>query len=89
MFGSKSILLIDSTMLPEDQPGRIAVDMIILSKNQPVHINELTNTITCRQIVADNSNATWKIAQWKQECEKHGVIFYAIADSGAFVMNLH
>jgi competence protein ComEC len=72
------------------QPAeKIAVDILILSKNAPVHISRITDVFTCRKMVFDSSNPIWKTNKWKQECMQLGIPCHSVAEQGAFVLNLY
>ena len=87
-FGNKKIVLIDTllNLLPNANP--IAVDLIIISKNPKLNINQLVKVFNCKQVVFDASNSIWKIEKWKQECDKLHLQHYSIPDKGAFIVDL-
>jgi competence protein ComEC len=87
VFGNRSVVRIDKKFSPGFPVQKIAVDILILSKNPAVTINQLTRVFACKQIVFDSSNPAWKIARWKSECQQQGVVFYSVPDEGAFVLN--
>jgi competence protein ComEC len=86
-FGNKRILIVDSAL--QKPVVRIAIDIIILSKNAAVEIPTLINSFDCQQVVIDGSNSFWKTKRWKADCERAGIACHAVADEGAFVLNLH
>ena len=87
-FGNKKIVLIDTllNLLPNANP--IAVDLVIISKNPKLYINQLVKVFNCKQVVFDASNSIWKIEKWKQECDKLHLQHYSIPDKGAFIVDL-
>jgi competence protein ComEC len=86
-FYGKRILLIDKPFKFES-PDKIQLDVIIVSKNPRVRIAELAAVFDCKQYVFDASNSTWKIKQWKQDCDSLHLQSYATPDKGAFELNL-
>ena len=67
---------------------KIYADLIIISKNPPLHLSALAEVFTCRQLVFDASNAPWKVNKWKAEAAKLGLYCFYTVDNGAFVMNI-
>jgi competence protein ComEC len=88
-FGHTSLLLFDQSLNVGKIPKQVSVDIIVLSHNPSIHINQITDVFPCRCIVFDTSNSPWKIAKWKQECSRAGILCHAVADQGAFVFNLY
>jgi competence protein ComEC len=88
-FLNRRLVVIDKSIQVEAPPSRIVVDLIILSKNAGVSIDEICRIFSCGQVIFDASNSLGKIQKWKAECEQLGVEYYSIHDRGAFVMNLN
>lgn len=89
VLGKTSVLLID-TALPRQKPARkINVDIIIISKNAAVKINDLHNSFECQQIVIDASNSWRRIKQWKEDCKRQSIRCHAVSEEGAFVFSAH
>jgi len=88
-FGKTSLLLIDRPVNGNGTTIRTPVDIIVLLKNPPIKIAELTGVFPCRQFVFDASNPSWKVAKWQHECDSLGLPAFSVADKGAFVFNLY
>lgn len=86
-FQGKRILMIDKPFKFQS-PFKISVDVIIVSHNPRLHISELTNVFDCKQYVFDASNSTWKINQWKKDCDSLHLRHHSTADKGVFELNL-
>lgn len=89
MFNDKTILVIDKGF--NFWPGskkKILVDLLIVSHNPPIDIQELTRAFTCKLIVFDASNSHWKIKKWQQDCILIQQPIYIVEQSGAFVLNI-
>ncbi len=86
-FCGKKILLIDKTFKFEAF-NKIPLDLIVISKNPRVRIAELAAVFNCEQYVFDGSNSTWKINQWKKDCDSLHLQNYSTTQKGAFEMNL-
>lgn len=83
-----SILLIDNNFSVNEQPAKIPVDIIIISKNPKLYMNKLSQQFTCSQIVFDSSNPLWKILRWKKDCDSLHLRFHSVPEQGAFVADL-
>lgn len=86
-FKSKRILVVDKPFTFAS-PAKIALDMIVVSRNPRIRIADLANAFNCRQYVFDGSNSTWKINQWKRDCDSLHLQYFITADNGAYEMNL-
>lgn len=86
-FQGKRILLIDKP-LQFQNTSKIFLDAIIVSHNPRLSIAELTNVFNCKQFIFDASNSTWKIRQWKKDCDSLHLRNYSTPDEGAFELNL-
>ena len=87
-LGSKKMALIDKTLGFESLTQKINVDIIIISKNPPLHMAQLADIFNCRLYIFDASNSLWKINQWQKECKGLHLNFYSIPADGAFVFNV-
>lgn len=86
-FNGKRILLIGKPFSFVNTE-RIALDMIIVTHNPRLYIAELASVFECKMYVFDGSNSTWKINQWKKDCEKLHLRHYVTGEQGALVMDL-
>jgi len=84
----KNILLLTQP-LPANYSGpKVPVDVLIVSQNPRLYINQLSGIFDCKEIVFDSSNPLWKIQLWKKDCENLHLRFHCVATDGAFVMDL-
>ncbi|MCW3105598.1 MAG: ComEC/Rec2 family competence protein [Segetibacter sp.] len=86
-FRGKRILVIDKPFKFESAE-KIPIDLIVISHNPHLYITDITAVFDCKQIVFDGSNSTWKINQWKKDCDSLHLRNYSTSDKGAFEMNL-
>ena len=82
---NKKIILIANTLQFEPVQQKIAVDLIIISKNPKLYMAQLESIFDCKQYVFDASNSLWKINQWKKECKALHLNFHSIPTEGALV----
>ena len=87
-YNNKKVLLVDKPIQFFTDSSKINIDCIIISKNPKLDIAELVSSFNCKQIIFDGSNSLWKIAKWKKECEALHLQNYAVAEKGAFIIDL-
>ncbi len=71
-----------------DSTAKITADVVIVSNNPKLYLNQLQKTINCKLLVFDSSNPQWKLKYWKADCEKLNIHYFCTSEQGAFVMNL-
>jgi competence protein ComEC len=87
-INNTTVLLMDGSFHSLPAQNKIAVDVIIISKNAEVNINQLQSTFSFRELVFDSSNPSWKIERWKKDCDSLHLRFHSVSEQGAFVMDL-
>lgn len=87
-FHDKKILLIDESIVFENNDKKIMVDYIIISKNPKLYIADLAKVFIFKCIIFDGSNSLWKIDKWKKDCEQLHLRCYSVPEQGAFVADL-
>jgi len=88
-IGNKHVVVIDGSIDALIYPATYNVDILILSGNANVTIGGLQKIIECKQIIFDSSNSYGKIQKWKAECKNANIAYHAVAESGAFILNLN
>ena len=87
-FNNKRILVINEPPAFEIPQQKVAVDIIIISKNTKLYIPQLAAVFNCNQYVFDGSNSLWKIERWQADCSALHLQSHSVAEKGAFVLNL-
>ena len=87
MFGGQKVLIIDSAF-NINTTLKPTVQLLILSKNPKLYINQLQQAFNLQQVVIDASVPAWKAALWQRDCDSLRIKCYNVAQKGAFVMNL-
>jgi competence protein ComEC len=87
-FYDSKILMIDSSFSNYTGDKKIRVSYILISNNPKIKISKIAETFDCTSYIFDASNASWKIEQWKKECEELHLHFHSVPEQGAFVVNL-
>lgn len=86
-FYHSRVLMIDH-FINFSSSKKINIDYIILSKNPGLNLADLVKNFNCKKYIFDSSNPTWKIEQWKKECEELHLQFHSVPEQGAFVTDL-
>jgi competence protein ComEC len=89
IIGTKHLLIINGNISIQTIPATSLADIVILSGNSGITLSELQQICECKKIILDSSNSNWKINKWKAGCQKAGIEFYAVAENGAFILNLN
>jgi competence protein ComEC len=87
-FANKKILVIDKQIDFEPVQQKIAVDLIIISKNPKLSIAQIASVFNCDQYIFDASNSLWKIAQWQKDCKALHLNYYSIPAEGAYICEI-
>jgi competence protein ComEC len=87
-FANKKILVIDKQIDFEPVQQKIAVDLIIISKNPKLSIAQIASVFNCDQYIFDASNSLWKIAQWQKDCKALHLNYYSIPAEGAYICDI-
>lgn len=88
VFGNKSILIWQSPVPRFTAASKLDVDLLVLSQNPKLYVNQLTEKIQPRQVVIDGSVPAWKAKRWKQDFDALHIPCHSVNEQGAFVMNL-
>lgn len=86
-FYDSRILIIDSA-IKFSTDKKVDLDYIIFSKNPKLNLADIATVFNCKKYIFDASNSSWKIEQWKKECEELHLQFHSVSEQGAFVINL-
>lgn len=86
-FSGKKLLMLNNAAHLPYFAAPLKVDIVILSKNAPFSIARLNAQLDCSQYIFDASNASWKIREWKNECDSLHLRRHSVQDDGAFVLD--
>jgi competence protein ComEC len=87
-FNGKKIGIIDRNIAFSPTPAKEKLDLLVLSGNPRIYINDIYKTFQVKQIVIDGSVPAWKARLWKRDCDSLHLSCYDVSEKGAFVMNL-
>ena len=87
VINGKKIMHINQSYFYDSLSTRIKADVVIVSKNPRLFINDLLKSVDCKLLIFDSSNPQWKINLWKKDCERLHLNYFCTSEQGAFVMN--
>ena len=85
-FYNKKLMLLDSAVDFIPLKNKIAIDVLLITKNANVDIDGIALAITPRCIVFDASNSLWKIEKWKKQCSLLHLPCFITAEQGAYIL---
>lgn len=89
-FENRKILLVDTAIDKTDfeMPHRLRVDLVVISHNAKVYLENLSKAVEFDEVVFDSSNKPWRVAYWKKDCAKLHTAYWDVNTQGAYVQNL-
>ena len=86
-FYNLKMMVIDTSLQFESVKNKLAVDVLLITKNPKIYLADIATAVTPSCIVFDASNSLWKITQWKKECEDLHLPYFITGEQGAFILN--
>ena len=83
----KMAVIDNKTVLPTTN-NQINLDLIILTKNCQLNLEEVTNKFNPKQIIIDASNSNYNRERWLSEASINSVEIFDITEKGAFSLTL-
>jgi competence protein ComEC len=87
-FFNKQIVVVDRPISFKTVPEKPVIDLVILSKNPKLYINNLNKAFVVKQVLIDGSVPIWKAKLWKRDCDSLHLPCYNVSENGAFVMKV-
>jgi competence protein ComEC len=85
MFSRQMIFVIDSSIHFTTSTFKPVVDLVVLSKNPKLYIDNLSDAFAVKQIVIDASVPSWKAQLWKRDCDSLHIPCWNVAEKGAYI----
>lgn len=86
-FQNKTIVLLDAATEITSFSKPVHVDIVVLSQNIKYPLSLIRQAFSSNLYIFDGSNTSWKIREWKNECDSLHLRRHSIPDDGAFVLN--
>ncbi len=86
--GEKKIIIISHQLPALQIKQKCKADIVVITGNPKIYIDDLCKSIDCRIIIADNNIPQWKLHKWKQDCDQRHIRFHSILQQGGFVADL-
>ncbi len=80
------VIVKDKVCLQPDDSTRVKVDYILLQENTSITLEELLHFFDTKCVIADMSNAKWKVRRWKDEAVVLNISFLDTSEKGAFAV---
>ncbi len=85
-FAGKRMVIVDKATT---NPRKIPVDMLLISNNPDISIDELLTQYNPGLIIMDASNSATNIKKWIKQCIIRDVPFYVTSNTGAFISQIN
>lgn len=85
-FGGKKILLLDENLFYPPVAAKQSIDLLIVSRNPMLYFKQLAASLDIKKVVFDASTPSWKVNNWKKECDSLRTPWHDVREEGAFVM---
>jgi competence protein ComEC len=82
--GSRILIIHENSRYQSLTPA-IPVDLLILSGNPRLSVNQLAKTFLIKQMVFDGSCPAWKVNYWKRDCDSLKIPAHDVKSQGAYV----
>lgn len=87
-FHTNTIMIIDSAVNFYSRTSRLKIDVLIISGNPSLDLENINKAICAKVVVFDASNSLWKIARWKKQCEQLLLRCFSVTEKGAFILDI-
>jgi competence protein ComEC len=87
-FNGKRIMILDRSTRFNVLPGKLSIDLLIISGNPKLYLTKFIQTFAVKQIVFDGSVSRWKMRYWKKDCDSLHIAYHNVTEDGALVLNV-
>lgn len=89
-FNGERILMIDTAMekIDFDIERKLKVDLVVLSHNPKLYLQNLKKAVDFNEVVFDSSNKPWRIKYWRDDCLKLRLKYWDVSEQGAYIKDL-
>jgi len=61
---------------------------LLICSNPPLNMDRVLTALQPQVVLADGTNQPWHVERWKKSCEKKGIPFISLRETGAYKINL-
>ncbi len=87
-FGKRVLILTDESLKRKKAIEPLVIDYLIVGNNQKPCIKEVLECIRPQIIIVDKSISSWYSQNIRQVCDERKILFYSVAEKGAFILNI-
>jgi len=86
--GNKLLILNDNFLAKKTVSKPLIVDFLVIGNKLKPRIDQILDCVHPRKIIVDKSVSKWYTDNIRQTCKARGIGFYAVAEQGAYVLNI-
>jgi competence protein ComEC len=84
----RKVIIIEKEISFNPITQKLKADIVVLSKNPKLYVNNLHKALDIGQLVIDGSVPAWKAKLWQNDCDSLGIACHNVSEKGAFVMKV-
>ena len=84
----RKVIIIENEISFNPITQKLKADIVVLSKNPKLYVNNLHKAFDIGQLVIDGSVPAWKAKLWQKDCDSLGIACHNVSEKGAFVMKV-
>ncbi len=87
-YGIKILILTDEQLKRKVTETPLNIDLLIIGNHLKPRMDQILSCVQPQKIIVDKSISKWYTNDIRQQCEKHGIEFYSVADQGAYILDI-
>jgi competence protein ComEC len=87
-YGIKILILTDEQLKRKVTNNPLNVNLLIIGNHLKPRMEQILSCVHPQKIIVDKSISNWYTNDIRQQCEKHGIEFYSVADQGAYILDI-
>ena len=90
LFEGKRILIVDKDLrrMNAVPQNKLRVDLVIISGNPNLYIDQLRKLVDFNELVFDSSNKPARIKYWGRDAEQFHIAYWDVKERGAYLKNI-
>jgi competence protein ComEC len=86
--GNKMLILKDDFLRKKTTSKPLALDYLVVGGGRKPRIDQILDCVHPKKIIVDKSISKWYTDNIRKACKSRGIAFYAVAERGAYVLNI-